>query len=397
AMGFIHTGPDLIRQHILESAAHQFEEGDVLHWWHPPAGRGLRTRCSDNLLWLPYVTAHYVSVTGDQSILGEKIPFVHAEPLKPDEQERYGQFPAGESNTLYEHCCRAIAKGITAGPHGIPLIGAHDWNDGMNRVGIRGKGESIWLGWFLSSTLTNFAKICDLRDDHKRADEFRAKTIEIQKALEKNGWDGEWYLRAYYDDSSPLGSSTNNECKIDSIAQSWAVLSGNADSERAIQAMESVYRDLVRVNDEMILLFTPPFQRTPRDPGYIKGYPRGVRENGGQYTHAALWAIWAFAQLGRNDRAAELFCLINPIYHADTPEKVDRYRVEPYVVVADVYSAAPYIGRGGWTWYSGSASWMYRLGIEMIVGLQREGDRLYINPCVPQDWPEYQINYRFGK
>ena len=277
------------------------------------------------------------------------------------------------------------------------MIGAHDWNDGMNRVGIQGRGESIWLGWFLSSTLTNFAKICDLRDDHKRADEFRAKTIEIQKALEKNGWDGEWYLRAFYDDSSPLGSSTNNECKIDSIAQSWAVLSGNADSERAIQAMESVYRDLVRVNDEMILLFTPPFQRTPRDPGYIKGYPRGVRENGGQYTHAALWAIWAFAQLGRNDRAAELFCLINPIYHADTPEKVDRYRVEPYVVVADVYSAAPYIGRGGWTWYSGSASWMYRLGIEMIVGLQREGDRLYINPCVPQDWPEYQINYRFGK
>ena len=225
----------------------------------------------------------------------------------------------------------------------------------------------------------------------------RAKTAEIHKALEKNGWDGEWYLRAYYDDASPLGSSTNNECKIDSIAQSWAVISGNANSGHAVQAMESVYRELVRVNDEMILLFTPPFQRTPRDPGYIKGYPRGVRENGGQYTHAALWAIWAFAQLGQNDRAAELFRLINPIYHADTPEKVDRYRVEPYVVAADVYSVAPYIGRGGWTWYSGSASWMYRLGIEMILGLQREGDCLYINPRVPGDWPEYQINYRFGK
>ena len=320
-----------------------------------------------------------------------------AEPLKAKEDERYGKFSSTQVGTLYEHCCRALAKGITVGPHGLPLMGAHDWNDGMNRVGAQGIGESIWLGWFLSNTLTNFAEVCELMGDHKRANDYRSQANRTLKALEANGWDGEWYRRAYYDDGSALGSAENNECKINSIAQSWAVISSSADQEHANRAMESVYEQLVRIDDELILLFTPPFEHSLHDPGYIKGYPPGVRENGGQYTHAALWAIWAFAQLGQGDRAAELFHLINPIYHADTPEKVNRYHVEPYVIAADVYSGPPYIGRGGWTWYTGSASWMYRLGVDMMLGLRRIGDNLQINPCVSKDWRNYEVNYRFGK
>ena len=395
-LAFLCTRPEIARQHILRAARHQFEQGDVLHWWHPPADRGVRTRIADNLLWLPYATAQYVKVTGDRSILNEQIPFLSAEPLKIGEHDRYGDFPTGATESLYEHCRRALAKGTTAGPHGLPLLGEGDWNDGMNNVGAGGTGESIWLGWFLYATLTDFARICELIPSAEQAALYLRQAETLRAALEAFAWDGSWYRRAYYDDGKPLGSVDNHDCQIDSISQSWAVISGAAKPERARVAMRSLYERLVRRDDDLILLLAPPFDRTIRDPGYIKGYLPGTRENGGQYTHAALWAIWAFAELGEGDRAAELFQLINPIHHADTPEKVERYRVEPFVVCADVYSAPAHIGRGGWTWYTGSASWMVRLGLEKILGLQREGDRLKIAPCISKGWREYEIYYRFG-
>jgi cellobiose phosphorylase len=276
-------------------------------------------------------------------------------------------------------------------------MGAHDWNDGMNLVGAKGQGESIWLGWFLASTLTNFASICELMNESNRANEYRKNAKTICTAIETSGWDGKWYRRAYYDDGTPLGSAENTECKIDSIAQSWSVISKGGDTARARQAMDSVYEKLVKTDDELLLLLTPPFDKTPRNPGYIKGYAPGIRENGGQYTHAALWAIWAFAALGQGERAHELFQLINPIHHTDTADKADRYRVEPYVVAADVYSTAPHTGRGGWTWYTGSASWMYRLGMERLLGINRVGDTLKIVPSIPGEWKGFQINYRYGK